>query len=237
MAWLQPMSVAKSGWKGVNPAYEEIYQREVPVGTPPPTGAGWVYPALFRSGDTWLLVSEGSLPRNYSGSRLRSTWLSSEYAIEFPDPLERIGDGPVNPESTLPWLTPWRFVVIGTLKTIVESTLGTDLADKPASSSPPMRGEPGKASWSWPLLGDDQTTFEVQKRFVDYAADMRWSYTLVDGLWDQQIGDEKLKELVEYAKRKGVRILVWYNSAGDWNFSPQTPRNLLLTRESRSSIG
>ena len=65
VAWLQPMSVAKTGWKEVNPSYEELYEKEIAVGTPSPTGAGWVYPALFRSGDVWLLVSEGSLPRNY----------------------------------------------------------------------------------------------------------------------------------------------------------------------------
>jgi hypothetical protein len=92
---------------------------------------------------------------------------------------------------------------------------------------------PGKASWSWPLLGDTRTTFEVQKRFVDYAAEMGWQYTLVDALWDAQIGYPKLEELVRYAKDKGVKILVWYNSAGDWNFTPQTPRNLMLTHESR----
>ncbi len=79
----------------------------------------------------------------------------------------------------------------------------------------------------------DQTTFEVQKRFVDYAAEMGWQYTLVDALWDVQIGYPKLEELVAYAKARGVKILVWYNSAGDWNFTPQTPRNLMLTHESR----
>jgi hypothetical protein len=232
-AWLQPMSVAKSGYKGVNPAYEELYEQDIAVGTPAPTGAGWVYPALFKSGDVWLLVSEGSLPRNYCGTRLRSSWLSTEYTVSFPDPLERIGGGAVNPESTLPWVTPWRFIAIGTLKTLVESTLGTDLADKPAPNATVPRDGPGKASWSWPLLGDDQTTFEVQKRFVDYAATMGWRYTLVDALWDQQIGYDKLKELVAYAASKGVRILVWYNSAGDWNLTPQTPRNRMLTHESR----
>jgi hypothetical protein len=232
-AWLQPMSVAKTGYKGVNPAYEEVYEQDIPVGTPSPTGAGWVYPGLFKSGDVWMLVSEGSLPRNYCGTRLRSTWLSTEYTVSFPDGLERIGNGPVNPESTLPWLTPWRFIAIGTLKTLVESTLGTDLADKPSSNATlPLEG-PGKASWSWPLLGDDQSTFEVQKRFVDYAAEMGLQYTLVDGLWDKQIGYPKLEELVAYAKAKGVKILAWYNSAGDWNFTPQTPRNLMLTHESR----
>lgn len=232
-AWLQPMSAAKTGFKGANPAYEEPYEKDIPVGTPSPTGAGWVYPALFRSGDVWLLVSESSLPRNYCGTRLRTSWLSTEYTVSFPDPLERIGDGPVNPESTLPWLTPWRFIALGTLRTVVESTLGTDLADKPAPNAAVPRDAPGKASWSWPLLGDDHTTFEVQKRFVDYAADMGWRYTLVDALWDTQIGYDKLAELVAYAKRKGVRILVWYNSAGDWNFTPQTPRDRMLTHASR----
>jgi hypothetical protein len=217
----------------VNPAYEEIYQRDIAVGTPSPSGAGWAYPALFRSGDVWMLVSEGSLPRNYCGTRLRSSWLSTEYTVSFPDPLERIGNGPVNPESTLPWLTPWRLMVVGTLKTIVESTLGTDLAEKPASTAAAPVDGPGKASWSWPLLGDAQTTFDVQKRFVDYAAEMGWRYTLVDALWDKQIGYDKLQELVAYAKRKGVRILLWYNSAGDWNTTPQTPRNVMLTHESR----
>jgi alpha-glucosidase len=232
-AWLQPMSMAKTGYKGSNPAYEELYEKEIPAGTPSPTGAGWVYPALFRSGDVWLLVSESSLPRTYCGTRLHSSWLSTEYTVGFPHSLERIANGPVNPQSTLPWLTPWRLIVVGTLKTIVESTLGTDLADAPDPNAIAPRDGPGKASWSWPLLGDDQTTFDVQKRFIDYAAEMGWRYTLVDALWDRQIGYGKLKELVDYARDKGVRILVWYNSAGDWNQTPQTPRNLMLTHESR----
>jgi hypothetical protein len=56
---------------------------------------------------------------------------------------------------------------------------------------------------------------------------------LVDGLWDKQIGYDKLQDLVDYGRTKGVKILVWYNSAGDWNTTPQTPRGLLLTHESR----
>ncbi len=231
-AWLQPIAVAKSGWSQTNPSYEEYYQKEIAVGTPSPTGAGWVYPALFRSGDTWLLVSESSIPRNYCGTRLRSESPDGEYTIGFPDPRENFRGGAVNPESKLPWLTPWRLIVVGSLKTITESTLGVDLADKPA---PSMRaaGKPGKASWSWPLLGDRQTIYEVQKRFVDYAAEMGWRYCLVDALWDKQIGYDRIKELVDYARGRNVSILLWYNSAGDWNTAPQTPRDLMLTHESR----
>lgn len=231
-AWLQPMSVAKSGWEKSNPSYEEYYEKEVPVGTSSPLGAGWVFPALFRSGDDWLLVSECALGRNYCGGRLRSESPNGEYQIGFADPREVFPGGAALPESTLPWSTPWRIIVVGDLKTIAESTLGVDLADPPAVE---MGGDirPGKAAWSWPLLGDANTKFDVQKRFVDYAAEMGWEYCLVDASWDQQIGFEKLAELIEYARGKNVKILVWYNSAGDWNTTPYTPRNRLLTHASR----
>lgn len=231
-AWLQPIAVAKTGWKESNPSYEEFYEKDIPVGTKSPTGAGWVYPALFRSNDTWLLVSETGLLRNYCGSRLRSESPDGEYSIGFPDPREGLKNGPVNPQSKLPWVTPWRIIAVGSLKTIVESTLGVDLAE-PASRPADSSINPGKASWSWPLLGDDQTNYEVQKRFIDYAAEMGWRYCLIDALWDKQIGYEKIKELVDYARGKDVRILLWYNSAGDWNSTPQTPRDMMLTHESR----
>jgi alpha-glucosidase len=231
-AYLQPVAVAKTGFGETNPSYEEIYEQAVSVGTPS-SGAGWAFPALFRSGDTWLLLSETGLGRNYCGARLQSRWRDPEYTIAFPSPLEGTSGGPVNPESKLPWLTPWRLIVIGNLATIVESTLGTDLADKPTADQQTPADAPGKASWSWPLLGDAKTDAETQRRFIDYAAQMGWRYTLIDALWDQQIGYEKLKELVEYGRSKNVRILVWYNSAGDWNTAPQTPRNVMLTRESR----
>jgi hypothetical protein len=188
---------------------------------------------LFRAGDVWLLVSETGLNRNYCGTRLQSTWRDPQYTIAFPDPLEHFHDGPVAPQHTLPWTMPWRFIVAGDLETIVESTLGTDLADEPYLSVDSANEMPGKASWSWPLLGDGQTIYETQKRFIDYAADMGWQYTLVDSMWDQQIGYDGLEDLVDYARGKGVRILVWYNSAGDWNTAPMTPRDMMLTRESR----
>jgi alpha-glucosidase len=231
--WLQPVAPARSGWNESNPSYEEYYERDIPVGQPSLQGGGWVFPALFRSGDTWLLVSEAGLRRNYCGSRLLAARRSTEYFIDFPEALETSGGGAVTPESTLPWITPWRLVVIGDLKTIAESTLGTDLADPPAKGFKTTAPGPGRASWSWPLLGDDKTIVKVQKQFIDYAADMGWEYTLVDALWDRQIGYDGLKELVEYARPKNVKILVWYNSAGEWNTTPQTPRDRMFDPTTR----
>jgi hypothetical protein len=233
-AWLQPIAVAKTGFGGSNPSYEEYYLKDVPVGSRSPTGAGWVYPALFRAGDTWLLLSEAGLGRNYAGTRLRADAPDAEYVVGFPDPREGIGHGPVSPRSTLPWRTPWRIVVAGSLRTLAESMLGVDVAE-PAVVPRDSAMHPGKASWSWPLLGDGATTYDVQRQFIDYAADMGWRYCLVDGYWDTQIGDARIADLVAYGRTKNVRLLLWYNSAGDWNTTPQTPRNRLLTHEQRTS--
>lgn len=236
-AWLQPIAPPRSGWSESNPSYEEYYERDIPVGQPSPQGGAWVFPALFRSSvggaDTWLLVSEAGLRRNYCGSRLLAAHRSSEYFIDFPGPLETSNGGAVTPESTLPWITPWRLVVIGSLKTITESTLGTDLADPPAKGFKTTAPGPGRASWSWPLMGDDNTILKVQKRFIDYAVEMSWEYTLVDAGWDRQIGYDGLKELVEYGRTKNVKVLVWYNSAGDWNTTPQTPRDRMFDPATR----
>ncbi|WP_434026070.1 glycoside hydrolase family 97 catalytic domain-containing protein [[Pseudomonas] boreopolis] len=231
--WLQPMSVAQTGFARTNPSYEEYYLQDVPVGTPSPLGVGWVFPALFRAGDDWVLLSEGTLRRGDAGSRLLDGDVPGEYRIGFPDPREVVPDGASDPWiEAYPWRSPWRIIAVGSLASIADSTLGTDLADPPDPALP-SAPRPGKASWSWPLLGDASTVYDVQKRFIDYAASMGWGYTLIDALWDTQIGMPRLRELVDYARGKGVAILVWYNSAGAWNEAPQTPRGLLLDHDSR----
>lgn len=230
--WLQPMSDAKTGWEKCHPSYEEYYQKGIATGTPSPIKAGWVYPALFNSGDTWILISETGLDSNYCATRLRAQSPDREYSIGFPQPQEIFNGGALNPESSFPWYSPWRVVAVGSLKTVSESTLGTDLA-APAIKMDKSFIKPGISSWSWVLMKDDSTVYSVQKRFIDYAADMNWEYCLVDADWDTKIGYDKMKELADYAKTKNVGVIVWYNSAGDWNTTPYHPRNKLLTRADR----
>jgi hypothetical protein len=62
---------------------------------------------------------------------------------------------------------------------------------------------------------------------------MGWEYCLVDVGWDTRIGFDKTKELAEYARSKNVGLILWYNSAGDWNTVPFTPQSKLLTHEDR----
>lgn len=62
---------------------------------------------------------------------------------------------------------------------------------------------------------------------------MNWQYCLIDANWDETIGYDSVQVLADYAKTKNVGLLLWYNSAGDWNTVKFTPRNRLLTHESR----
>lgn len=232
-AYIQPMSDAKTGWCQSEPCYERHYEQGIETEKLPFNKAGWVFPALFNFDKYWLLISETAPDRNYCGCRLQPDSDGNEFFIGFPQEQEIFPGGPLNPQSTLPWYTPWRIIAIGdNLKTIVESTLGTDLAN-PSKSKDVSFVKPGKASWSWVLLKDNATVYDVQKQFIDYAADMKWEYCLVDALWDTQIGYDKIKELADYAAEKNVGLLLWYNSAGDWNTTPQTPKNKLLTHEDR----
>ncbi|MES2323509.1 MAG: glycoside hydrolase family 97 catalytic domain-containing protein [Pseudomonadota bacterium] len=231
-AWLQPMQVAQTGWMNTNPAYEEHYRREIAVGTPSPMAAGWVFPALFRSGDTWLAVSEANMDGSFHASRLQAESSNATYRIGLPMADEKTTGGTLLADTTGTLRTPWRIIAIGSLKTVMESTLGTDLA-APAISFDKASVKPGHASWSWALLKDEATVYDVQRQFIDYAADMKWDYALVDADWDRKIGYDKMRELATYASSKKVGVLVWYNSSGAWNKTEYSPKGALLTREQR----
>ncbi|MGA7162075.1 MAG: glycoside hydrolase family 97 catalytic domain-containing protein [Bacteroidota bacterium] len=232
-AFLQPCDDARTGWSYASPSYENYYQMEIPAGTVAPNQAGWVMPALFHVGKYWVSLTETALDTNYCGSRLSQFSPDGEYAIQFPEPQESKSGGPFLPQSKLPWYTPWRIIAVtDNLADLVESTIETDLA-APAQYDVSSWLQPGVSSWSWVILKDSATVYETQHQFIDFAASMHWKYCLIDALWDTQIGYDKVKLLVDYAKTKNVKILLWYNSAGDWNTTPMTPRDKLLTEKTR----
>jgi hypothetical protein len=232
-AWLQPMQVSKTGWEQTNPAYEEHYVQDVPVGTKSPSAAGWVYPALFRANDVWALITEASVETTDCATRLKAESPDGEYSIGYPDPREIITGKGLLPTFQSTYVSPWRIITIGSLATIIESTAGTDLA-KPSVIKNTAFVLPGKASWSWINSKDDFIVYDEQIKYIDFAARMNWQYCLVDAAWDTKIGYEKMKGLADYAKTKNVGLLLWYNSAGDWNTVKYTPKDLLLTTESRA---
>ena len=232
-AWIQPRAASKSGWNQCNPSYEEHYLEEVPLDSIEFDKNGWVFPALFNAGNCWVNITESWPDRNYCGSHLNKGNGSDEMVIAFPESTEGFTGRAVYPQSHLPWTTPWRILTLGgSPGVIVESTHGTDLA------KPPEQGDfsyvkPGRASWSWALMKDPSVNYEVQKDFIEYAAEMKWEYCLIDVNWDTTIGWEKLTDLAQLAAASNVGLIMWYNSAGDWNTVPYHPKDKLLTYESR----
>ena len=91
----------------------------------------------------------------------------------------------------------------------------------------------GRGSWSWIIANDASCNYDTQKKYIDFSAAMGWESLLVDAMWDVQIGRDRIAELAQYGKSKGVSLYLWYNSNGKWNDAPQTPRNCMDTPHHR----
>jgi alpha-glucosidase len=215
------------------PAYEAGYVRDVAAGTPAPTEEGWSYPALFRlpGAAGWVLLTEADLDSSYCGTRLAPDAADGVYRIRFPSAGEGQGIGDVLPVNSLPWATPWRVVLAAaTVGEIVESTWVTDLS-RPGPQIPEWV-RPGRVAWSWWSDPDSPKQFARQLTFVDLAGEMGWEYLLVDANWDE-MGDDAIPQLVEYARAKGVKVLLWYNSGGPHNTVTEKPRDRMFEGEAR----
>lgn len=97
-------------------------------------------------------------------------------------------------------------MIAGDLATVTGSTLVDDLAP-PSRVADTSWIRPGAVAWSWLAgFGPAQRSLETQRRFVDYAAAHGWEYSLVDDGWNTT---DWMPELMEYAERRGVRVLLW----------------------------
>jgi len=235
VSWLQPIQPGKSGWSRTQPSYEEYYISEQPVGKPSPTGQGWCVPALFKTSDNvWVLICDSDVDENYCAIRLTDDSAGGVYKVAFPHPKEHRGEiDPVQPEVKLPFLSPWRVLIIGqSLGTLIESTLMTDVAG-PCEIKNTDFIKPGRAAWHWLRYGDDSATLEMADSFLDFAAKMNWEYILIDANWDKFIGYEKMADFVKRADEKNVGVILWYNSNGNWNDAPMGPKDKMHERTIR----
>lgn len=223
--FLTPQALPMTGWMKTKPSYEEEYTVDAPMGSPSKYGVGYTFPALFRLVDKgWVLLSETGVNGSYCGSKLSEGTADGNYKIAFPEAGENNGIGRPNPTISLPGYTPWRTITVGTnLKPIVETTIPFDVVEPQYKASKTYTF--GRSTWSWLLWQDNSVNFEDQKKFIDLSASLGYEFTLIDGLWDKQIGREKIEQLVAYGKEKNVGVALWYNSNGFWNDAPQGPKN------------
>lgn len=154
------------------------------------------YPALFRVGDSYVLLTESGLSSSYPGSRVVHEQGSGRYRV---DPVEQ------PPPSDGPLTTPWRLAIVGDLGTVTESTLVDDLApDARIADTSWIR--PGKVAWSWLPEHSSPADPQRQRDYIDFAAEHGWPYVLIDEGWDAAW----VPEITRYARAKGVDVLLWF---------------------------
>ena len=222
--FLCPQSGPMGGFARTSPSYETPYTPDAATGSNG-WGEGYTFPCLFRNSDKgWILVSETGVDSYYCASHLMGG-NGNTYKICFPNPGEFNGNGTSAPGMALPGKTPWRTITVGrTLAPIVETTVPFDVVEPLYEASKDYTAEYGCGTWSWIIAGDGSMTYDDQKRYVDFCADMGYRTVLVDALWDTQVGYDKVEELARYAKSRNVGLYLWYNSNGYWNDAPQGPR-------------
>lgn len=194
----------------------------------------WGYPALFNTPDKgcWYLIHEADLDKNYCGTKLSNVAEKSKYKLTFPDQWNGRGQGEVKPTITLPWKSPWRVVIIGSLSDIVESTLVDDVST-PSIISKTDWIKPGIASWNYWSSNHGTKDFKKVCEFADLAASMGWPYTLLDWEWDTMGNGGKLEDALKYIHSLGLKPLMWYNSGGNHTWVSSTPKDRMLTHENR----
>ncbi|MEP7280279.1 MAG: glycoside hydrolase family 97 catalytic domain-containing protein [Bacteroidota bacterium] len=208
------------------PGYEGVYQNGIPIGTNAKDAGGWAFPALFQTGQHWLLLTESNLSKDFYGSRLDSNCANGVYKITKPLAGEGNGTGTLTAVAIKPFSTPWRVIMVGKkLATIIESNLVYHLA-APNTLGDVSWVKPGRSSWSWWGDHDSSKDFMKLKKFVDLAKEMGWEYSLVDANWDIMEGGT-IEQLVAYAKTKNIRLILWYNSGGPHNTVSERPRDIM----------
>lgn len=194
----------------------------------------WCYPALFKLKDSscYFLLHESDVNETYCGTKLSNTSDGTQYKLTFPNPGDGRGMGQSMPTISLPWQSPWRVIIMGSLSEIVASTLVDDVATPSAIKNTGWI-KPGLVSWNYWSSNHGTKDYKIITEFADLAAAMNWPYTLLDWEWDGMANGGNVEDAAKYILAKGVKPLIWYNSGGNHTWVSSTPKDRMLTHENR----
>ena len=205
--------------------YEAAYKKNDISDVPPGQWAGPPVTFELPGGAGYGSITEANLV-NYSGMALEAdgrhgyvTGLGHRHPLNYPYELRygreearRLGKlASVSGTIT----TPWRVVMVGRdLNTLVNSTIMPNLCPPPDPKYFPDGiktpwVKPGLSVWRY-LDGGDRS-FEGMKEFSRMAGQLGYEYHILEGFWSRW-SDEQIKEIVEYSKQQGVRLLFWIHS-------------------------
>lgn len=178
------------------------------------------------SSECWMLLAEANVYNEaepYCATNFKSVSGSEAFKVNFGLYLTQEEDDSLDGKQYSPsynqipsvkmedkFHTPWRVAIMtDSLENLSNSSLITDL--NPEAEGDFSWVEPGTSSWSWWSTTSDAIDYDTMYDYIDYAEETGQKYCLVDfgwEVWDDY--ETKLKELVSYADKKGVGILVWY---------------------------
>jgi hypothetical protein len=190
----------------------------------------WGYPLLYQVQDKplWVLISEADITEKNCAARLTNKDNPAEYKVTYPSDRGSWHGGVV---SSLPWESQWHVMMIGKLSDIVESTLITDLSHTSAIKDTSWI-KPGSAAWVYWAYNRGSKDYQIVREYIDLAEKMKWPYVLFDWEWDVMANGGTVVDAVNYAKSKGIKSIIWYNSGTLW-LDPM-PNDRLLTAEKRA---
>lgn len=209
--WIQPWTEAYEAFFPMATSGEQKNRR-------------WGYPALIEAADSvYALIAEADISRRQSASCLRNDGEPSVY---------RVCSDKNDIKITGHWYTPWRTVIIGSLSDVVESTLITDVSE-PCRLTDTQWIKPGVVSWIYWAHNHGSNNYDIICNYVDMAERLCLPYVLIDAEWDEMKNGKTIEDAIAYAKSKGVRPMIWYNSSVGWINGAPGPKFRLNKPEDR----
>jgi alpha-glucosidase len=208
-------------------------------------------PLLIEFNKGWGALMEANLT-DWAGMFLTAGADSSTSISTLLSPLPGIKNTVV--VSQAPRNSPWRLLKLGNKAgDLIESNIMHNLND-PSVIEDVSWITPGRSAWDWWWCGSyaPEAGFklgsnnETMKYFIDFASEMGWEHQIVDWLWygepfkvkysqanpdvdiTKSTDDIDIPYLVEYAKKKGVKLHIWLHW---WHLNRQMDEAFKLYEE------
>lgn len=210
-----PYNGTKLWMGGTSNTYEVDYSN-ISMKSLTASSGRYTIPALAKTseGNKWVLITEANVFNEtdpYCSSYLKTNAKERNLKVQFGNKVNTVKMEYKNGE----FHTPWRVALItDDLAALVKSNVVTDLNPDADEDTYHFKDwvKSFKADWSWwSEAGDDPIEYAPQKDYIDFAAENGWDAVCLDFgwcLWDDY--KSKVKELCAYAKKKNVKIMLWY---------------------------
>ena len=192
-------------------SYEDQYNRITLSGIHPEDLIGLPF-LVEQPGVGWAAITEANID-DFAGMYLHHLEGRAMEAALSP----RLDDATLAVTGHAPMSSPWRVVLIGSEPgRLMESNMVASL-NPPSAISDTSWIKPGKSAWNgWSGAARDTATI---KRYIDFAADSKLQYVLIDSGWaapgveglpaDLTVSKVDMPEILRYAKSKSVGVWLW----------------------------